>query len=322
MRIILSLFVVLVVLLVTAGCGSDDSAALNGDGKERTKVVAAFYPLAWAAEQVGGDDVDVENITPPGVEPHDLELTPQVVASIEQADVVLYIGGGFQPAVEEAIERSDATKIDVLEAEGLKLLDASGDDGHGHADEKDSDEHAGEERVDEDSREGEDALESDPHVWLDPVRFAIITEHVAEELDAEATDTVEALNELHGEFESGLETCERREMFTSHSAFGYLADRYELEQVSISGLSPDAEPLPRDLKRVAEEAEEHGATTIFFETLVSPRLSEQVANEVGARTAVLDPLEGIDQDRLDDGVDYLDVMRDNLDALRTGLDCA
>lgn len=308
MRIIPSLAVLLLALLIAAGCGSD---APERDGDGRTKVVAAFYPLAWAAEQVGGDDVEVENITPPGVEPHDLELTPQVVASIEQADVVLFIGGGFQPAVEEAIERSEATKVDVLEIDGLELLEPSEDE---HAAEGDSDEG--------DGHEGEERLESDPHVWLDPARFATITEHVAEALDADATDAVDALEELDGEFESGLEECDRREMFTSHSAFGYLADRYELEQVSISGLSPDSEPLPRDLERVAKEARERGATTIYFETLVSPRLSEQVANEVGAETAVLDPIEGIDEERLDDGVDYLAVMRDNLDALRGGLGCA
>lgn len=318
MRIIPISLVALVALFVAAGCGSDGAASGDGD---RTKVVAAFYPLAWVAEQVGGEDVEVENITPPGVEPHDLELTPQVVAAIEQADVVLYVGGGFQPAVEDAIERSDATAVDVLETEGLDLL-AAADDGH--------DEHPGEEQAegdpaDEESADeqvDEGAAETDPHVWLDPTRFARITERIAEELDADPSPAVDALTKLDEELSAGLQDCERRELFTSHAAFGYLAGRYDLEQVAISGISPDAEPRPQDLERVAKQADEHGATTIYFETLVSPRLSEQVANEVGAETAVLDPIEGIDEERLEKGIDYLDVMRENLDSLRSGLDCS
>jgi zinc transport system substrate-binding protein len=349
------MLVVASALLVAAGCGSDESSSSSSGEGDATKVVAAFYPLAWAAEQVDGEGIEVENLTPPGVEPHDLELTPRDVAKIEQADVILYVGHGFQPAVEDAIERSDAEKIDVLDIEGLQLLEATEDDGHGHGDEGEdghaddgdeahadegADEHSDEEGKDnaagqegghadegedEHAEEGDDhadeQLASDPHVWLDPTRQAMIAEKVAEVLDADATDLVERLNGLDEDFKSGLAACERREMFTSHAAFGYLADRYDLEQVAISGLSPDAEPLAKDMKRIAEQAEEAGATTIFFETLVSPKLSEQVANEIGAKTAVLDPIEGIAEDRLEDGDDYLVVMAENLAALRAGLDC-
>ncbi len=348
MRIIPITLVVAFALLVSAGCGSGDSSGTSSGSGDATKVVAAFYPLAWAAEEVAGDDIEVENLTPPGVEPHDLELSPRDVAKIEQADVILYVGHGFQPAVEDAIERSDAEKIDVLDIEGLKLLEATEDDGHGHGEEgddghaDDGDEaHADEEGGDHaaekeqghaDEGEGghaeggddhaDEQLESDPHVWLDPTRQAMIAEKVAEVLDADATELVEQLNGLDENFKAGLATCERREMFTSHAAFGYLADRYDLEQVAISGLSPDAEPLAKDMKRIAEQAEEAGATTIFFETLVSPKLSEQVANEIGAKTAVLDPIEGIAEDRLEAGDDYLVVMAENLAALRAGLDCA
>lgn len=317
MRIITRSAVCTIALFV-GGCSSDSGSdesrnTSDSSSRKRTKVVAAFYPLAWAAEQVGGDDIEVQNLTPPGVEPHDLELTPRDVAAIEQADVAVYLGHGFQPAVEDAVANSEARKVDVLDIDGIDLNDP-----------EEGDEHAAEEAANDDGGDGHDGeagRDVDPHVWLDPTRLAKIADHIAAELDVDATDALDQLRRLDEDFETGLTTCERREMFTSHAAFGYLADRYDLDQVAISGLSPEAEPLPQDLKRAADEAKEHNATTIYFETLVSPKLSKQVADEVGATTAVLDPLEGIDQDRLDDGVDFIDVMRENLAALRTGLSC-
>jgi len=312
MRIIPSITLLALAALV-AGCGSDDAKktkpSSGSSGDEPTKVVAAFYPLAWIAEEVGGDNVEVHNLTPPGVEPHDLELSPKDVAAIEQADVVLYLGHGFQPSVEDAAKNSDAKKVDVLELDGIDLNDPV--EGDEHADEGGGEGEAA----------GEAVLDVDPHVWLDPTRLATITKSIGSALDADDSATLDALEQLDSDFEAGLKTCERREIFTSHAAFGYLANRYDLEQVAISGLSPEAEPLPQDLKRVADEARERGATTIYFETLVSPKLAKQVAKEIGAKAAVLDPIEGIAQDRLNNGTDYLDVMRENLDALRTGLAC-
>lgn len=302
---------------IAVGCGDSSDKSSGSTNKDTVRVVAAFYPLAWVAEQMEGANIEVINLTPPGVEPHDLELAPRDLATIKKADVVLYIGDGFQPALEDALKGSEAKKIDVLEIEDLDVLAASEDDGHGHG--EGSEDHANE---DEDDGKSEDhSAASDPHVWLDPSRLATISTHIAEELDLDAGDLNTSLTKLDSDFKAGLASCQRRELFTSHAAFSYLADRYDLEQIAISGLSPDAEPLPQDLKRVADKAREHQATTIFFETLVSPKLSKQVAKEVGAKTAVLDPIEGIEQDRLDEGVDYPTVMQRNLKALRAGLDC-
>ncbi|HWH04937.1 MAG TPA: zinc ABC transporter substrate-binding protein, partial [Gaiellaceae bacterium] len=243
------------------------------------------------------------NLTPPGVEPHDYELTARDVRTLGDADLVLYLGGGFQPALERALETAGARALDLLE--GLELLEASG----GHERE---DEHA-----------DEDEQTTDPHVWLDPLRFATIVERIGRELgrEAAAAALADELRQLHGEFERGLADCERRELVTSHAAFAYLADRYDLEQVAISGLSPEAEPTPRELEEVVTEVREHGATTVFFETLVSPRLAETVAREVGARTAVLNPLEGLAKEEMEAGADYVSVMRANLEALRSALTC-
>jgi zinc transport system substrate-binding protein len=294
---------VLVLILVTAalaGCGSDDESASD----ERRDVIAAFYPLAWAAERVGSEAVDVRNLTPPGTEPHDLELSPRDVEAIRSADLVLYIGQRFQPAVEDALEGADGEAVDLLAGQRL---------------------HAGEAHEDEHEAGGEEdhELESDPHVWLDPTRMAEIADRIAAALGrtGEAAALDRELRTLDGDFRRGLSNCQRREVVTSHAAFGYLAARYGLEQVPITGLSPEAEPTPRDLEEVVEHVRETKATTIFFETLVSPRLAETVARETEAETAVLDPIEGIAQDDLDRGADYLSVMRKNLASLRRALGC-
>jgi zinc transport system substrate-binding protein len=275
---------IVLVLIVLAGltaCGGDSTSA--DDGSDRTDVVASFYPLAWAVEQVAGDTVELRNLTPPGTEPHDVELTARDVERIRSADIVLYLGGGFQPAVEDALEGADGEAIDLLV----------------------------------------NPVGRDPHVWLDPVRFAEVVERVAAALDRQyaAAKPVAALRALDREFARGLAHCQRREIVTAHEAFGYLARRYRLTQVAITGLSPEAEPTPQRLEEVIDRVRMTGATTVFFETLVSPRLAETVARETGARTAVLNPIEGLTEEQVDPGKDYLSLMRENLAALRTALGC-
>ena len=273
---------VLALMLLTAltACGGDSGSAKSSD---QIDVVAAFYPLAWAADRVAGETIDLRNLTPPGTEPHDFELTAQDVERIRSADVVLYLGAGFQPAVEDAVQEADGRVVDLLE----------------------------------------DPVDGDPHVWLDPVRFADVVEDVAVALDRQeaAAETVAELRALDRELAQGLARCARRELVTAHEAFGYLARRYRLEQVAITGISPEAEPTPRRLEQVVERVKRTEATTVFFETLVSPRLAETVARETGAVTAVLNPLEGLTEEQLERGEDYLSVMRGNLAELRKGLGC-
>jgi zinc transport system substrate-binding protein len=270
---------------ILAGCGAGSSGGRNS-------VVAAFYPLAYAAERIGGPAFDVQNLTPPGAEPHDLELTPREVARIQNASVVLYLSHGFQPAVSKAVEQARGKKVDILA--GLPLHPADG---------------------------AEAGLTADPHVWLDPILFARVAKRIGTALGRPATALVADLRKLDGEYRRGLRDCKRHEIVTSHAAFGYLAARYGLEQVSITGLTPEAEPTPQQLAHVIQTVRRTHATTVFFETLVSPRLADTVAREVGARTAVLDPIEGLtpaEQQRSDN---YLTLMRRNLAALRKALAC-
>jgi zinc transport system substrate-binding protein len=272
--------------LLAAGCGGSSDEAGG-----RTRVVAAFYPLAFAAERVGGEAVEVENLTPPGVEPHDLELSARDVERVRSAHVVLYLGGGFQPALEQAVDGARGTTVDLLE--GLALRPGSEDEAH------------------------------DPHVWLDPVRFGAVVGRIGEVLGRRrAAEQLELqLRALDRAYRGGLADCERRTVVTSHAAFGYLTSRYGLRQIAITGVSPEAEPRPRELERVARDVRRSGATTVFFETLVSPRLAETVARETGAKTAVLDPLEGLTGSDLGRGEDYLSVMHANLRVLREALGC-
>lgn len=266
-----------------AGCGGDT----NPDAGGGDTIVAAFYPLAYAAGRIA-PHARVENLTPAGTEPHDLELGARDVEELRDARLILYLGRGFQPAVEDAVAGRD-NAVDLLAGETLR----DGGDG------------------------------SDPHVWLDPGRFATIARRIAAALGrpAAADPLVADLETLDRAYRRGLSTCRRHELVTSHAAFGYLADAYGLDQIGLTGIAPEAEPGPRTLERLVETVESTGATTVFVEPLVAPELAETVARETGARTAVLDPLEGLSADRADDGADYLSVMRDNLAALRTALGC-
>ncbi|MFG1904365.1 metal ABC transporter substrate-binding protein [Micromonospora carbonacea] len=306
----------LVALGAATACADDGTAGVD---PQRVDVAAAFYPLQFVAERVGGDAVRVTNLTKPGAEPHDLELTPSQVGEVNRAELIVYLKG-FQPAVDEAIAQSGGDRaFDVAGVQPLLAASAGGHDhGGGGAGQQ--------EHADEEGNGGKD-----PHLWLDPTRLAGVADQLAERLgkadpERAADYTVRAktlradLEKLDADFAAGLKTCQRREIVVSHTAFGYLAERYRLEQVGITGLTPETEPSPQRLAEVAGEAREHGATTIFFETLVSPKVAETIAREVGAQTAVLDPLEGLSADG--GGQDYLSVMRTNLQTLRTALSCS
>jgi zinc transport system substrate-binding protein len=312
LRPLLALATAGVLVLATAACANDDDAG----SQSSLDVVAAFYPLQFVAERVGGDNVSVTNLASPGVEPHDLELTPNQVAEISQADLVVFLHG-FQPAVDEAVE-ANAADAAIDAAAVVPLLEAT----------EPHEPHEGEGEAEEEGHEEEESP-FDLHFWLDPSRLADFAAELANAMGARDPDraaayttNAEALAEelatLDSEYAEGLAGCERREIVVSHAAFGYYADRYDLDQIAITGLSPEDEPSPQELEEVIHEAEETGATTIFFETLVSPDVSETIADQVGAQTAVLDPIEGLTPDSNED---YLSLMRNNLDALRAALGC-
>jgi zinc transport system substrate-binding protein len=273
-------------ILVT-GCDGGQTA------KGKQTVVAAFYPLAFAAEQVGGSKVEVENLTPPGAEPHDIELSPRDVARIQKADLVLYLSHDFQPAVQDAVANARGEHLDGLSGVGLR------------------------------QGVGDEAGKTDPHIWLDPVLFARIVNRIGVALGepGRAQALARGLRVLDRSYRSGLANCRRHEFVTSHAAFGYLAARYGLRQIPITGIDPDAEPSPQRLSALIQLVRREHVTTVFFERLVSPKLAQTVARDAGAKTALLDPIEGLTPSEQDHDEDYLSLMRQNLVRLRAALRC-
>jgi zinc transport system substrate-binding protein len=300
-----------VAALGLSACGGSADAEKSADGK--TKVIAGFYPMAWLTEKVGGDKVSVETLTKPGVEPHDLELTARQVADVGKAGFVTYVKG-VQPAVDDAVAK-EAKDKSLDAASVVKTLQPSADGGE---EEESEDEH------------GHEHVTYDPHIWLDPARMATIATALGDKLaaadsanaatyKANAKRTAAELAQLDQKFQTGLKTCKQKNIVTAHAAFGYLADHYGLKQISIAGVDPNTEPSPKRLAELTQQIRSSGATTVFTETLVSPKVAETLAREAGVKTAVLDPIEGVEKGSSDD---YASLMAKNLQTLRTALGCS
>lgn len=305
-----ALVAAVVLVLTTAACGSGSGSAAE------SAVVTSFYPLQFAVQQITGGAVPVTVLTKPGTEPHDLELAPQDIARMSKARLVVY-ADGFQPAVDEAIAEVQPTSVlDVAGAAHLSLTLA---------------EESGQSGASTPDQGGHDHSGSDPHFWLDPQRFAAVAKVIGARLarddpahaaayERNTAAFVAKLATLDGELRSGLASCRSKVLVTSHAAFGYLAQRYGLEQHGITGVSPDAEPSGAALTQIADLVRTRGVTTIYQETLVEPHFAQTVAGTTGASVATLDPLEGITPASA--GTDYFEVMRSNLTALQKGLGCS
>lgn len=289
--------------LFLAACGSGAGAKTTG-----TQVVASFYPFAFVAEQVGGTNVSVANLTSPGVEPHDLELKPKQVGAIQDADLVIF-ENNFQAAVDDAIGqagRDSQGTIDVAKLVKLQPLPAGEEEAHGHA-------------------------EDDPHVWLDPVNMIALTDAVRAKLSAidpahataytkNAAALTAKLKALDTSFSTGLAQCATTKIVTSHAAFGYLAKRYGLEQIPIAGIDPGNEPSLAQLADITNLVRKDKITTIFTEELVSPAIARTVAGATGAKTATLDPIEGLSDETAHEN--YLTLMAKNLSVIEKANNCS
>jgi zinc transport system substrate-binding protein len=275
--------------------------------RSKVDVVAAFYPVAYAVERVGGGRVDVTNLTPAGAEPHDLELSPKQIDEILDARLVVVLGHGFQPAVERAADQRDGTTVTLFDelpqGAGKRTTRAGG------------------------------AGSLDPHVWLDPVSMRAIVDRVRAAL-AKADPSGRAvygrnaaafeaeLAALDRRYRSGLGNCTRDLIVTSHEAFGHLADRYGLREEGVAGLGPDAEPDAKRIAQLADLAKREDVTVVFTETLLSPRLARTLAQEVGVGTETLDPLEGLTDAQVARSATYTSVMDANLAKLERALGCS
>ncbi len=302
---LLSVVAVIAVVVVLR----DQRPVSSGDS---VQVVASFYPLSFLAEQIGGPNATVVNLTPAGAEPHDYELSPGDLVALQSADIVLLNGAHLEPWSDSVLADLPPTTQVLVMAD---LLDPNTQRSFGSA-------------SDDEHESG-----TDPHFWLDPVLYqqeaALVRDSLVVADPAHAADystrydaLIGQLNDLDASYQRGLASCENRSIVVSHDAFGYLGDRYELNVLPISGISPDEEPSPRRLGDIATFVKEKKVSHIFFETLVSPRLAETIAKETGAHTLVLNPLEGITGEERNNGVTYISVMRDNLTNLQQAMVCS
>lgn len=309
-----TLSVTLLVASLTACSDTDDTATSNPAGPPL--VAVAFYPVQEIVQSVAGKTVKVDNLTPAGQSPHEVELTAGQVTNLSKAKAVFYLGQGFQPQIEAAVNTLDDSvlKVDLLDSvELLGLTDKLA----GTAGETDGEELAS---------------GKDPHVWVSPKNMVAMTDTVTASLQkllpsdsasfATGAATYDAkLAELTNSFTTGLKTCDSRTIVTSHRAFEYLSRDFDLVQVPIAGLSPDAEPDPKTLEAVAAKAKADKVTTIFFENNLPAKLSDTIAREVGATTDTLDPIESLTPEQLKDGTTYISIQERNLVSLRAALRC-
>jgi len=293
------LMLMLLVLGAFVGCGA--SGAQGGNGK--LKVYTSVYPLYDFAKKVGGDKITVFNMVPAGTEPHDWEPSPSDITNLEKADVFIYNGAGMENWVEKVLGSIQNKKLIAAEAsKDITLIKGN---------------HNGEEEL-------------DPHVWLNPAYAKIEMEAIKNSLiqaDSANLGFYETnykkysaeFDALDKEFKDNLSTMPKKDIIVAHEAFGYLCGAYGLNQYAIEGLTPDSEPDSARMSEIIEFAKEHKVKTIFFEELVSPKVAQTIAKEIGAKTEVLNPIEGLSGERQAAGEDYFSVMRQNLNTLKSAL---
>ena len=306
-RFNLTFFMMLTLLgltALTAACADKENPAASTTDVQsqadsgKMRVVTTLYPLEYFISRIGGDSVEIINPVPPGVEAHDFEPRPDDIRKLNSADLIVYNGSGFEPWIDRALESIDGSERIAIET----------------------------------SRGLADLASGDPHIWLDPLKAIEQVNLVRDGMSRADSDRADfyaenagvliaELEELHARFQSALAECRLSEFVTSHDAFGYLARRYDLKQVAIAGLSPEAEPLPRDFARLADRIEELEVKYVLVEVIASPRLAEALAREVGAKTLILHPLESLTADESGRGETYFSIMNANLNSLRAALEC-
>lgn len=331
-------------LLFAAGCGNNNAvnstasnvANTSGAGEvtalpetSKLNIKVSFYPIYEFTKNVAGDLAEVEALIPAGIEPHDWEPTAQDMAEISDADMLIYNGAGMEGWVDQVLESISGTSLITVEAsKGLDIMEGTEEEEADHDHEEGEHAHEEEEHAHEGHSHDHGGL--DPHVWLNPVLAIQEVRNIEAALSAAAPDKakdfkanadayVAKLEQLDQAFKDGLKETKRKDFITQHAAFGYLAKQYGLTQVPIAGLSPEQEPSAANMSKIVEFAKEHEVKTIFFETLVSSSVADTIAKEIGAKAAVLNPIEGLTEEDRSHNLDYLGIMRQNLEALKSAL---
>ena len=305
-------------LAVTAlliSCGSSESN--NNTDADRLTVAASFYPIAEIVQRVGGDDVELLTLTAPGIEPHDSELSAKQLDELSKADIVFYIGGGFQPDVEKAVASLPKTTVAIDLLKSVDVITSEEKDDHA---EEESDEH------------GHDHSDTDPHVWLDPANMvkmsAIVSQEIAKvqtdlasDITSRQTEYANELTEVGTLMDTTFSSCERKELVSAHDAFTYFTKRANLIAIPIAGVDPETEPSAKDLEATAAIAQKSKVTTVFFEEVLPKEFADTVARLIGAKVDSINAVETISQSDLDAGFTYSSIMESNIAAVSAALGC-
>lgn len=335
MKTMLKRFVILVgclFFLLAVGCTNNVSVD-SQDNDDRISVYTSFYTMYDFAEKIGGDKIRLTNIVPTGTEPHDWEPSPKDILKIEKADVLIYNGAGMESWVEKVLSSIRNEELEVVEAsKGITLLEGDHDHEEGHEDEVREDEDH-EDENDHKNEEGHnhDDLEYDPHIWLNPlfakkqmeaIKNAFVKADPSNKdyYEKNYNDNAKKLDDLDKEYKETLSKYTKKDIVVAHKAFGYLCEAYGLRQVAIEGLNAESEPTPARMAEIVRFARENNVKVIFFEELLSSKVANTIASEIGAQTEVLNPLEGLTEEDIAAGKEYFSVMKENLEALKKALD--
>jgi len=313
--------VILIVLfclfsLTVLGCNLTKEKASNkvvlNEETEKPVIMVTNYPLFFFTEKIAGNKFLVQNLLPPGVEPHGWEPTPRDLISLENADILIYNGAGLEDWIVNISRSLENKKLEIVDSSaGIELI-------------------LNEENEHEHGENGHHDEEYDPHIWLDPNNAKKIVANLLATLvkndpankdffTANAQQLVEQLENLDDAYREELQKSGKKVFVVNHAAFGYLAKRYDLQQVAVLGINPHVEPTPQKIADLVKLLKQHNLKYIFTETLVSSKVADVLARDAGIGTKVLNPLGNLTNEDLKAGKDYFSIMYENLAALKEGL---
>lgn len=304
-KLITKIIFIVLTISVLSGCTSKNSMDKNSGEEKKILVYTSFYVMYDFAKKIGGDKINLTNLVPSGTEPHDWEPTATDIANLEKANVLIYNGAGMEGWIDKVLGSINNNKLITVEtSKNLKLLD---------------------------NADKEEDLKYDPHIWLNPmlakkqmeaIKNALVEADPANKdyYETNYNNNAQKFDDLDKEFKDTIDKFQRKDIVVAHQAFGYLCDAYGLKQIAIEGLNADSEPTPAKMAEVTKFAKENNVKYIFFEELISPKVSETIAKEIGAKTEVLNPLEGLKDEDIKAGKEYFSVMRENLQALKKALE--
>lgn len=307
------ILIVLLLIATLSACNANNRAKTDGSGK--VTVYTSFYIMYDFTLKIAGDRAEVINMVPAGTEPHDWEPSPKDITGLYNADLFIYSGCGMEgwvTKVLDSIRNADLITIEASRDIKHELIQHNGHDENGKQDHS----------FDENGY--------DPHVWLNPLYAKKQMEAIKDGLTGIDPDNrdfyrdnyefyANKLDELDNAYRSAINEFSRKEIVVSHEAFGYLCNAYGLTQIAIEGISSESEPTPAKMAEIIDFVKENDVKVIFFEELASPKVAEAIARETGAKTALLNPIEGLSEENIKAGGDYFSIMEENLQALKEAL---